>query len=1083
MKIAEISIRRPITVGMVTLAVIMFGLVAFSRLPINLLPDISYPSLTVETKYAQAAPNEVENLISKPIEEAVAVVSGVQRITSRSRAGISEVTMEFGWGTNMNFAALDVREKIDLVQLPRDADKPNVLRFDPSNDPILRVILSGGSNLVELRLFAEKTIKKELESLDGIAAVKINGGLEEEIHVYLDETKLSALGLTVEDVNNTLARNNVNIAGGSLYENEARYLVRTLNEFQKVNDLSELIIKEDNDKKIMLRDVARVERGTKDREVITRINGKEGVELAIFKEGDANTVQVAKAAKQKLEAIKKGALGSSAKTGIEMNIMFDQSKFIQDSINEVRDNAIIGGFLAIFILFFFLKEFRSTVIIGLSIPISIITTFFVMYQLNIKLNIMSLGGLALGVGMLVDDAIVVLESIVRHYKDGKPLAKAAYDGTKEVGLAVTASTLTTVVVFLPISFIEGIAGQMFKDLAITVTVSLLVSMISAFALIPMLYSRGLKKAATDVPDYRNRVSKAVFHSAPTATLRFFRKIAGFAGKVFQKAISPFIRFTDGLLDIFYRSYPRILRSALRHRWMVLASILGLVLLSTLLLSRLGVELIPPVSQGEFSFQIELPQGTPLTQTERILKNVEKQIREIPDVKTSMILLGRNANVSWTSAESYENSAVLNIRVEGKDLHLAEETTAEKIRNVLDHYPDLMYKMQRPSLFSFRTPIEVEVYGDDLESASKSASVLESRLKGISGLTDIKTSWEEGSPEAHILFDRDQLARFNLNLQDVANILRSKVRGDIATEFREGDEEIDIRVWNDDTFRNSIEDLQNMTIARVENVAVPLKAVAQVVSGRGPNEIRRINQKRAIVISGNLSGASLGQVSAEINRIIHETEMPAKVSAVLGGQNEELQRSFRSLYLVAGLSIFLVYFVMAAQFESLKQPFVLMFTVPLSIIGIAWILWVTQQEISVIVMMGFIILAGIVVKNGIILVDYINHGRKNGLAMVDAMIEAGNVRIRPIIMTTLCTLLGLIPMAFSTGEGSEIRAPLAITVIGGLTVSTILTVVIIPILYSITERERVTAPAKVEEPLFETSVPETTAAMPAKEAEA
>ena len=567
MKIADISIRRPITVGMVTVAVIMFGLVAFNRLPINLLPDISYPSLTVETKYAQAAPNEVENLISKPIEEAVAVVSGVQRITSRSRAGVSEVTMEFGWDTNMNFAALDVREKIDLIQLPRDAEKPNVLRFDPSNDPILRVILSGGSNLVELRMFAEKTIKKDLESLDGIAAVKINGGLEEEIHVYLDETKLAGLGLTVEDINNTLSRNNVNIAGGSLYENEARYLVRTLNEFQRVNDLSELIVKEDNQRKILLRDVARVERGTKEREVITRINGKEGVELAIFKEGDANTVQVARAAKQRLESIQKSSLGSSIKNQISaMDIMFDQSKFIQDSINEVRDNAIIGGLLAIFILFFFLKEFRSTVIIGLSIPISIITTFFVMYQLGLKLNIMSLGGLALGVGMLVDDAIVVLESIVRHYKAGAPLAKAAYEGTKEVGLAVTASTLTTVVVFLPISFIEGIAGQMFKDLAITVTVSLLVSMISAFALIPMLFSRGLKKDPSEVPEYKNRVSRAVFHKGPTLILVFLRKLFRFIGMILSKLIAPFVKLTDALLNVFYKSYPGILRGALRFRW-------------------------------------------------------------------------------------------------------------------------------------------------------------------------------------------------------------------------------------------------------------------------------------------------------------------------------------------------------------------------------------------------------------------------------------------------------------------------------------------------------------------------------------
>ncbi|HSP07448.1 MAG TPA: efflux RND transporter permease subunit, partial [Acidobacteriota bacterium] len=581
-------------------------------------------------------------------------------------------------------------------QLPRDAEKPNVLRFDPSNDPILRVILSGGTNLVELRQFADKTIKKDLESLDGIAAVKINGGLEEEIHVFLDETKLAALGLTVQDINNTLSRNNINIAGGSLYENEARYLVRTLNEFQKVADLNTLIIREDSDRKILLQDVARIERGTKDREVITRINGAEGVELAIFKEGDANTVQVAKAAKDRLEMIRKNVLSTGGNSDIKMDIMFDQSKFIQDSINEVRDNAVIGGILAVLILFFFLKEFRSTVIIGLSIPISIIATFFVMYQLNIKLNIMSLGGLALGVGLLVDDAIVVLESITRHFHDGKPLAKAAYDGTKEVGMAVTASTLTTVVVFLPISFIEGIAGQMFKDLAVTVTVSLLVSMISAFALIPMLFSRGLKKeTAVETPAYRFRATRLAFLTFPTFLLTYAREGFKFIGKYVGYLFVPFMKFIDAGLNLFYKGYPGVLKGALRHKYTVLGSALVLVVLSLLMLSNLGVELIPPISQGEFSFEIELPEGTPLTQTAKVMKNVEDQVRKIPEITNTMILLGRNANVSWTAAESYENSAVLNVKVTGKDLKAVEEKAAAQIRNSLDRYPDMVYKMQRP----------------------------------------------------------------------------------------------------------------------------------------------------------------------------------------------------------------------------------------------------------------------------------------------------------------------------------------------------------------------------------------------------
>jgi len=1064
MKIAEISIRRPITVGMVTVAVIMFGLVAFGRLPLNLLPDISYPSLTVETKYPQAAPNEVENLVSKPIEEAVAVVSGGQRIYSRSRAGVSEVTMEFGWNSNMDFAALDVREKLDLVQLPRDAEKPNILRFDPSNDPILRVILSSShSNLVLLREFAEKTIKKDLESIDGIAAVKINGGLEQEIHVFLDETRLASVGLSVDDVVNTLARNNINIAGGSLYENEARYLVRTLNEFQTVDELNNLVVREDDQRKILLKDVARVERGTKDREIITRINGKEGVELAIFKEGDANIVQVAKVAKERLKAIQEGTASKNAdikkatalmKSGINMDVMFDQSKFIQDAIDDVKSNALIGGIISILILFFFLKEFRATSIIGLSIPISIIATFFVMYQLKIKLNIMSLGGLALGVGMLVDDAVVVLESIARHYKQGKNLASAAYDGTKEVGLAVSASTLTTVVVFLPISFIEGIAGQLFRDLAVTVTVSLLVSMVSAFALIPMLFSRGVQKADGETPEYRNKASRMALYTAPTTVMSILRKAFRFLGHILMKALSPFLKATDAVLNLFYNAYPGILREAIRFRFLVLLASLALFLFSLSIMKNLGVELIPPLSQGEFSFEMQLPEGTPLNQTNQTLLKIEEQVRKFPEVKNCMVLVGRNANVSWTAAESYENSAVMNIKVQGKDIQAAEESVSRKIRDLLERYPDLNFKMQRPSFFSFRTPIEVEVYGDDLQQANQAAQRIEANMRRISGLTDVKSSWQEGSPEAHIIFNRDELSRFNLRLEDVANVLKGKVQGEVATQFREGDDEIDIRVWNESATRDSIADLGNMAVAKIGNVSIPLSQVAAIRIGNGPNEIRRVNQKRAIVLSANLQGASLGAVSQDIKKMLAQTDLPANISATLSGQSEELQRSFRSLYLVAALAFFLVYFVMAAQFESLMQPFILMFTVPLGLIGVAWILWLTGQTISVIVIMGFIILAGIVVKNGIILVDYINNMRRNGMHILDAMIEAGKVRIRPILMTTLTTLLGMIPMAFTKGEGSEIRAPLAITLIGGLSVSTLLTMIIIPVLYYMTEGRKV-----------------------------
>ncbi|MCS7312820.1 MAG: efflux RND transporter permease subunit [Acidobacteria bacterium] len=1055
MKLAELSIRRPVTVSMATAAIFIFGLVAFQRLPLSLLPDITYPSLTIETRYPQAASGEVENLVTRPIEEAVAIVSGVQRIFSRSRPGVSEVVLEFGWGTPMDLAALDVREKLDLVPLPRDAEKPNILRFDPSNDPILRVILSGPPSQVELRRIAEKSIRTELESIEGVAAVKIHGGLQEEIHVLLDETRLAAVGLTIQDVIRSLDRNNVNIAGGSLYEREARYLVRTLSEFRQLGDLAGVVLREDGGRKVLLGDVAEVRRTTREREAIVRINGQEGVELSIFKEGDANTVQVARVVKERLDQIREQMRLQDRFAGIRIDILFDQSRFIEASIREVTNNAVYGGLIAVLVLYLFLSQFRPTFIVGFSIPFSVVATFFVMYLLDIKLNIMSLGGLALGVGMLVDNAIVVLESIVRHGRGGSAPAEAAVGGTQEVGTAVIASTLTTIAVFLPISFIEGVAGQLFKDLALTVTVALLVSMVGSFALIPMLYAYGASRREGPTRFETTGFKRVVLYTFPASILATVRRIGQLMGRGVALALRPLARGIEDVLRVYDRLYPVVLRQAVAHRaW----TLLGVTLLAFLALGMtrfMGVEFMPSLSQGEFAFQIELPDGTPLNRTEAVLRDIEAKVRRLPAVQTCMVLIGRNANVGWISTESHENAAVLNVQVQaqrGQNLRHLETLVIEEIRKILESYPDLTYKLQRPSLFSFRTPVEVEVYGEDVEAARAVARHLETALRRIPGLTDVQSSWQEGSPEVRVTFLRDQLARYGLNIIEVAQTLRNKVRGETATEFREGDDKIDIRVWARPDDRDSVQDLANLTVARVQGVPIPLKAVAHIEMGRGPDEIRRVDQKRAIVISANLQGIRLGSASRLIQQAIEQVPMPPGVSAVLSGQHEEFRRSSRSLLLVAGLAIFLVYFVMAAQFESLLQPLILMVTVPLGAIGVILMLGLTGQSLNVIVLMGFIVLAGIVVNNGIVLVSYINALRRRGLPWMEALIEGGRVRVRPILMTTLTTILGLLPMALSAGEGSEIRAPLALTLIGGLTLSTVLTLVVIPVLYSFTVRD-------------------------------
>src|SRR5437867_3027570 len=618
MSLIEFSLRRRVTVTMCAIALVVFGIVAFTRLPINLLPNISYPSLTVETRYQGAAPAEIESLVSRPVEEVVGVVAGVQRLISVSRPGLSQVTLEFGWGRNMDFAALDVREKLDLVRLPRESGKPIVLRLDPNNDPILRLYLRGSANLYQLRYVADEVLKKDLESTEGVAAIKVNGGYEEEIQVRVDQGKLSLLGVGIQDVNQKLLRENVNQAGGSLYEQEARYLVRSRNEFKDLDDIMKTVLVTKDGRNVVMSDVAEVTRGHKQREAITRFGGEEAVELAIYKEGDANTVSVARAVQKRLEAVQK-----ELPSGITVTAGVEQSRFIQDSIHEVIVNALEGGALSILIILLFLKDLFSTLIISVSIPISIIATFFLMYQTGTTLNVMSLGGLALGVGMLVDDSIVVLEAIYKRRERGESGAVAAARGASEVGRAVVASTLTTVAVFVPVVFVEGIAAQLFRDQALTVSFSLMASLVVSLTLIPMVTAVMGTAAALAAPaGPRAAEGRAL---GPTRPLRFVRAGLRRAGAFGAWLARPVTRVFDAGLDAVMRSYPVALRWALRSPGTVLASAL-LAFLGSLALARgLGVDLIPSFSQGEFSFSVQLPEGTPLESTDRFVQDVQSVV--------------------------------------------------------------------------------------------------------------------------------------------------------------------------------------------------------------------------------------------------------------------------------------------------------------------------------------------------------------------------------------------------------------------------------------------------------------------------
>jgi HAE1 family hydrophobic/amphiphilic exporter-1 len=1043
MKLVELSLQRRVTVSMCAVALVLFGAVAFTRLPINLLPDVSYPTLTVETRFPGAAPAEVESLVSRPVEEAAGVVAGVKRITSVSKPGLSQVTLELDWGRNMDFAALDVRQKLDLLNLAREVEKPVILRFDPANDPIVRLYLTGTSenpDLYRLRYVGEEVLKKDLESTDGVAAIQVNGGYEEEIEVRLDEGKLSLLGLSIDDVRAKLQRENVNQAGGSLYESEARYLVRARNEFQGLDDILATILAARDGRNVTLADVAEVNRGHKRREVVTRFGGREAVELAVYKEGDANTVAVARALEQRLERVKK-----ELPEGIQVVTGADQSRFIRASIEEVIHNAALGGIIAVVVLLFFLKDLRSTLIIAVTIPVSIVATFFLMYQTGTTLNVMSLGGLALGVGMLVDGSIVVLEAIHKRREKGETGEEAAKNGASEVGMAVIASVLTTVVVFVPVVFVEGMAAQLFRDQAVTVSISLLASLIISLTLIPLM-AAGRKTVGPAGP------AKA---TVLTSALRGVRRGLSWLGRAVAWPFRPLSRAFDHSLAALTNAYPPALRWALRSRWTVLSLALAACVASFLLIPVLGVNLVPSFSQGEFFFRVELPEGTPLEATDRFVGEAQEVLAGDPRVDSFASTAGGSGLSLSSSGSEGENSARIQVRMKPGTSSEDEEAVAAKLRERLAVSEMARFELGRPSYFTFRTPIEAEVYGDDLAQLHQAASELRQDMENIPGLVDVRTTAEMGNPELQVVFNREQLNRLGLDLSEVAETVRSKVQGTVATRFQQGDREIDIRVRSVELGRASVDDLSSLIVGQRDGVPISLAAVAQVNVAEGPSEIRRIGQKRVAVISGNLVGRDMGEAAADVRAAIRRLSlggMPAGVTASLSGQEEEMQSSFRSLALAGLLALFLVYLVMACEFESLIHPFVVMFTVPLGAIGTIGALALTGHSIDVVAILGSVMLAGIVVDNAIVLIDGVNQLRDQGLSRHDALIEGGLSRLRPILMTSACTVLGLLPLALGIGEGSELQRPLAITVIGGLTVGTVLTLIVIPVLYTLLDRK-------------------------------
>ena len=1051
-RLIEIATERRVTIVMMMTAIVLFGMVSLSRLNLNLLPDISYPTLTVRAELTGAAPVEIENLLTKPIEEAVGVVRNVRLVRSVSRSGQADVTIEFLWGTDMDLAGVDVREKLDVLFLPLEASRPLLLRFDPSSEPIVRLGLlykddaalgSSEAQLKALRRLAEDRIKAELEAEEGTAAVKVSGGLEDEIQIRVDQQKLSQIDISIEQIAERIRAENVNLSGGRLEEGNQRYLVRTLNEFQSIDEFRNAIVANVAGQPVYLRDVATVEQGYKDREAITRVKGQESVELAIYKEGDANTVQVAKRVAGRV-----AALQETLPDEIELVTIYDQSTFISSAISDVRLAAILGGLIAIFVLYGFLQDARATAIIGIAIPVSVIGTFLLMYTNDISLNIMSLGGIALAVGMLVDNSIVVLENIVRKKEQGDDIVDAARNGTIEVSGAVLASTLTTIAVFFPMVFISGIAGQLFKDQALTVTFALIFSLIVALTVIPMMASLGARSRYDDGGDSSppNWFTRAVAFVVKLFGLVFFA-----IRKIFWLLLwAPtwvFQRFSKAAAAI----YPGILRWSLQHRATVIVVSVLLFASTMALVPRLGSELIPQFSQGEFTANLRLPPGMPLAETDQAIQVAQRVAAGIDAVELNYSVAGTGNRLDANPVDAGDNTGTLSITLAKGSSREVENQTMAAMRAELSTLPGVQYEFTRPSLLSFASPLQIEISGYDLASLARVSQSIIETMSASDRFTDIKTTVENGNPEIQIVFDQERAANLGLAVRDIANTVVANVRGELATRYTWRDKKIDVLVRSVDTRQSSIEEIRRLIINPTSDRPVTLDAVATITVAQGPSEIRRVAQDRVAIISANLAYGDLGAAAEEAGAIVARTPLPAGISAIVSGQSEEMQESFKSMQFALALAVFLVYLVMASQFESLIHPFVILFTIPLALVGAVLALFVTGTTINIVAFIGVIMLAGIVVNNAIVLVDLINKLRAQGKERIEAILEAGTSRLRPILMTSLTTILGLLPMAMGFGEGSEVRTPMAITVIGGLAVSTLLTLVVIPVVYSLMDR--------------------------------
>ena len=1092
MKLSKAAIERPVTTSMFFIAVILLGFVSLRELSVDLLPDISYPRLSVVTNYPGVAPEEMETLVTAPLEAAVSRIPGLRRVESVSKEGVATMTLEFNWGTNMDFTLLHAREKLDAARdlLPEDAENPTIVTLDPQSKPIIVLALSADRSLLELKEFAEELVKPRLEQIEGIGSAEITGGVEREIQVEVDPRRLALYGLTIQDIAGRLDAFNRNLQGGTIRKGLFKYAMRVVGQFETVDEIGEISLRVTKEKGVIrLKDVAALRDGTKERQGMTRLDAKDSIGILVRKEAGANTVKVTRLARAIVDEIRKD------NPGVAIEVVSEQSRYIETAIGAVRDEIIQGAILAFLVLLIFLQEWRTPLIIDTVIPISIIGTFSLLYYGHITLNIMSLGGLALGVGMLDDCAVVVSENIFRHRSLGKSLTQAAYDGTKEVGSAVIAAALTTIVVFFPVVYVQGVAGQLFKDTALTVTFSLLASVLVALTLLPMLASRSFGPrsrrcrergrrggAAFEVPKVKSK-SKARFLLYPAAGLRWLLytivKGAGLALGFLMSYVAQAAALILGALAIPFRPllkavfrgfnagygrfvgfYERFLRWSLDHKPRVLAATLAIFALTFLLGTRVKRELMPRMKTSSFELTLKTPVEYSLEQTSEIVASLESFLRTLGPVQRTLSQTGLVGGLESLNPDASLNAARIFAAV-GKPAQL--DGVVEALRRRLESFPDVAYSIAREEsamtdvLGLVAAEVSLRVKGEDLDRLKRISETLVAGLKTVEGLADVGTNLGEGKPEFQVRIRKEALKKYaDLEPAAVGDFLVSAVRGRVATQFNELEKKYDILVRAGAADRRTIDALLDESFPH-GGTLIPLRELVAYEVVRGPREIRRENQQREVLVTARLRGAKISQVAPAVARVIAGIDLPADYRIVFGGEREEMGRSFRSLLFAFLLAVVLTYMIMAAQFESLLHPFLVLITLPMGAAGCVVALLLTGQTINVISAIGLVVLVGLVVDNATVKIDYTNQLRKSGLGLRASVTEASRVRLRPILMSTLSTLFGLLPMALGLEAGAELMKPLAIVLIGGLTFSTFLTLIVIPVVYEGVERRKAPRP--------------------------